>query len=380
MPINGMLTLADVAGAHQQGIEDRQRNADADRAQKAQAVYDGANQAAAAVVDKSKAQWAISGAQGDYKPSDDTMLKSAEARGQHFASAGDWDGFFKNEGAVQGQRMRVRQGAFERYNLDGDVQSLARAIGPTVFSGKQISGTELVKGGPKDALKGAPSGPDKLRVTYDDGTSLLADPQEFVNKLKLSLTDPAKMAELDAKLSFLSAQERIKTKGQIEVAGETGRQSRLTEGVKGDNQRSLADTKFVYDTQIKTLENTSRESVAAGNNAATLGAAGTAASASRYGADKRVEAAEVGAAATREKAAAVKKDDRVKTAKATQDLVIKTWGEQSGALGGGRIGNEDTLKISNYAQALMDADTNLSAGMAVQQSINEFAKRKPKAK
>lgn len=284
MPTNGMLTLRDAVSDYQDGVAWKQQQDQIVREKKLQDGHDAANQAASGVIDASKAEWAMGGAKGDYRPSDETMMKAAEARGMAFAKTGDWESFFKNEGSVQGQRMRVRQNAFERYNEDGDVTALAKTIGPTVFSGKNITGTEMLPGGENGAPLGAPSGPAKMRLTYDDGTAKLVDPTEFVNKLKLTLTDPAKTAEMDAKLSYFAAQERIRNEGRKGVEREKGAEARLTEGVKGKNQIGLAESKFGYDQELHGMDNTSHEKVGAGNNSATRYAADVAG-------DTRVEAA-----------------------------------------------------------------------------------------
>lgn len=367
------MNLMNAVRGYQQGLQFSQEQEQVARAKQQQAVMDEADKAASGVVSASQAEWAATGAQGTYQASDTTMLKAAQARGQTLAKGGDWNGFLKNEATVQNQRIRVRAGALQKYEQDGDFEALARTAYPTVFDGKDIVGTERLGGMPALNSIGRPGTPTRYKIKLSDGTTQEVSPEDEVKKLKLSLIDPVKSAEREIETNFLRTKAQIEAEKQIAVEREKADQQRRTDGVKTENDIKLGDRKAGHDRSLAEFNKAADAERSAGSNAATLGAA-------RIGKEGRIEAAGITAETARTKAATVAKDDRVKTAKATQDLVIKTWGEQSGALGGGRIGNQETLKISNYAQALMDADQSLSAGMAVQQSIDEFVKRKPKAK
>ena len=367
------MNLMNAVRGYQQGVQFSQQQEQVEREKQQQAVMDEADKAASGVVSASQAKWAADGAPGTYSPSDTTMLKAAQARGQTLAKGGDWNGFLKNEATVQNQRIRVRASALQKYEQDGDFEALARTAYPTVFDGKDIVGTERLGGMPALDSIGRPGTPTRYKIKLSDGTTQEVSPEDEVKKLKLSLIDPVKSAQQEIETNFLRTKAQIEAEKQIAVERAKGAESRQTEDLKTDRQLKVEGVKADRALSLADVNNKAAGERSAGNNAATLGAAS-------LGKEGRIEAATIGAEAVKTKAAATAKDDRVKTAKATQDLVIKTWGEQSGALGGGRIGNEETLKISNYAQALMDADPKLSAGMAVQKSIDDFKTFQPKGK
>lgn len=331
----GMLTLNDVVGAHQQGVEWRQQQEQVERARKAQAISDEADKAATGVIEASKAQWAANGAQGEYRPNDDTMLRAAEVRGLTFAKGGDWQNFMRNEAAVQGQRHRVRLTAMQQYGVDGDVAKLAQRVYPTIFNGKKIVGTEIIRGGnkpdrgtaptvtpqptqtlagatqqfdtevlnplapkpaetpivtpgqPGNGLVGAPTGPEKLRLKFSDGSTETVEPQQLVTKIKQSLIDPQKQAEMDAQLSMLLAKNLIETAGRKDVERVKGDQDRQTEGVKATNATNMEGFKQKGALSLATVNNEADAKRAAGNNEATRYSADT-------GAAARVKAAEIG--------------------------------------------------------------------------------------
>ncbi len=271
MPAGGILTFNDVVQAGREGAQYRQRQQDMQQQRQRQeqeqaredqqrARLEAANQEAAAVIERSKAEWARNGAQGEYRPNNSTMLQAAEARGLALARAGDWDGFMRNEVAVQPQRMRVRQGALQQFELDGDVDKLARAVYPTIFDGKQITGSELVKGG-TGSLKGAPSGPDKWRFTMSDGSVQTVDPIKLVGDLK-RMSDP-ETAKQEVMLNFERAKRDIQTKGQEQVERTRGEEDRKTlaqrgaqnlNEIEGRNEGAENRTQIRVDGQIRAAE------------------------------------------------------------------------------------------------------------------------------
>lgn len=249
MPAGGILTFNDVVEAGQQGIRFRQQQQEHQRQQQElqrqdqqRAVWEAANKEAAGVIEQSRAEWALNGAQGEYRPSDSTLMRAAEARGRALAKAGDWDGFMKNEVAVQGQRLRVRGAALQQYEQDGDVDRLARAIYPTIFDGKQITGSQLVKGG-QGSLKGAPSGPDRWRFTFDDGSTTMVEADKLVSGLKRMLVDPVEAAKQEIALNFERAKRDITTEGQIRVERERGDQARQTAAVRTEGQLAVQEVR-----------------------------------------------------------------------------------------------------------------------------------------
>ena len=262
----------------------RQQQDEYQRQQKQRATYDAANQAAAGVLEASKAEWALNGAQGQYQPSDSTMLKSAEARGQAFAKGGDWESYLKNEAAVQGQRTRLRANALQRFEQDGDPVALAQAVYPTVFDGKEIVSLEKTGGMPALPSIGQPATEAAIRYKLSDGTEGEMPVAKMIGQVKSLLVDPVAAAQKEIEMNFLRTKAAIEAEGKKDVERTKGEEARKTEDLKGKNARGLADVKFGYDSQLHAADNTSREKVGAGNNAATVKAA-------QIGAAARVETA-----------------------------------------------------------------------------------------
>lgn len=241
MPINGMMTLSDVVDAGIQGNEWKQQQEERARVEKQRAAIDGANKAAAGVIDASKAEWAINGAQGTYQPNDATMFRAALARSQALAKAGMWPEFMEDQARVQQQRMRVRSAALQQFEQDGDPEKLARSFYPTIPDGKDIVSTEVLAGGDPKAPLGAPRGPSQLRIKYNDGSTDLIEPDKLAARIKLSLVDPAAQAEKDAQLAFLKAQEAVK-----------GEESRKTKRVEGEEARRTESQRAQHSLQQAT--------------------------------------------------------------------------------------------------------------------------------
>lgn len=278
------LGLMNAVKAYQDGVAWRNQQDDIERQNKQRDIYDSANKAAADVLEASKAEWALNGAQGNYQPSDATMLKSAEARGQAFAKGGDWESYLKNEAAVQGQRTRLRANALQRYEQDGDPVALAQAVYPTVFDGREIVSVEKVGGMPALPSIGKPATEAAIRYKLSDGTEGEMPVAKMIGQVKSLLVDPVAAAQKEIELNFLRTKASIEAEKQKEVEREKGSQARQTEDLKGKNARGLADVKFGYDSQLHAADNASREKVGAGNNKATVQAA-------QIGASSRVEVA-----------------------------------------------------------------------------------------
>lgn len=373
--------LMNAVQAFQQGTEFRQRQEDWDKEQKKLAVTEEADKAAAAVIEASKAEWAMNGAQGTYQPNDNTMLKAAQARGEVLARGGDWGGYLKNEASVQAQRLRVRAGALQQYEQDGDFEKLARTVDPTMANGKEIVGSERLGGMPSLASIGREATPTKYRFKFSDGSENEVDPEAMVKKLKMSLIDPVKAAEREVELNFQLMKTRIETDGKAEVERVKGGEARLTEGVKQKGAEKLEDRKAGHRLNLADVEGGYRLGVADKAAGATLGAARiragaqtdaaeTAAGASRYSADKRVEAAKVGKEARGA-------ETKIRDFKAVHDEVTRVVGEKSDQIlgGGGRISNEDTQNIARYAKALIDQE-DADPGDAIARGIEEWKKRR----
>lgn len=362
-----MLTLADVVDGASKGIDQARQDKEYARIEKQRATLDAANKKAASVIEESKAQWALNGAQGAYTPNDETMFKAVQARGMAFAEAGDWESFFKNQAAVEGQRMRVRMSALQRYEQDGDAASLVKQLGMTVPDGKNITGVEVLKAGVTSPKVGAAPEPERVRITYDDGSTRVAPVNEVVQKLKASMVDPAKAAELNARLAYETALQGIKTAGAVKEAEAKGDQERKTEGVKAE-----ARTKQI------TLEDALKAARDSANNAADLErtrvTAGATLGAAKLGKEGRVEAANISAGKDQPGGKRDQVFDQL------HDELIRGFGkEQPGSLSGARVGDELTAQATRYAYDLMKKE-GMSFVDALGKASAELKKRRAEVK
>jgi hypothetical protein len=364
MPINGIGSLADVVDGYQQGVEWKQQRVQQERARQQQMVADEANKAAGSVIDASKAEWAMNGAQGTYTPNDDTMLKAAQARGDTFAKGGDWENYFKNDALVQSQRHRIRANAVQQVMQDGDVPTLIRKVYPTIFNGKDVTDVEQLPGGEPNALKGAPSGGPMLRVKLSDGTTQLISPADAVARVKQTLIDPQAQAEQEAKMHYLLVQERIK-----------GDEARKTEGTKGEQARKTEGVKHTGALEIAGIQGERARDVAKIGADATLGSAGIhrdgVVQAAEIGRDGRIAVAE---------AKAVAKDgggDSPAAAKSWQDLAVKNYGQVAGGLfGSSRMGGQSMVDLSSTAQRIHEANKGKLTRLQALDQAAKFLKLK----
>jgi hypothetical protein len=360
------LGLMNALDAYQQGVSWKQGQDEIARAKHQRAALDEANAAATGVITASQQEWAVNGAQGQYKPNDSTMFKAAEARGQALAKHGLWDQYMQNEAQIAPMRLRARSTALQRYQADGDVEALARSVYPTIFDGKEIVGIERVEGAPGSENLGLAARSSTLKLKLSDGTETTTDPQRLVQLVKQSLIDPQTTLKNEIELNMARAKAEAEAAGRVTVERERGEQARKTEGVKAENAVQLQGVKFGQEKELAGLNNASREKVAAGNNSATLGAA-------HIGASARKEAAQIGAASKAE--SGPKKDQQFDQ---LHDELVRVYGEtQMGALGGTKTATEGTQAMAAYAQALMKADPNMTVAQAIRKSSEEWKKRNP---
>ncbi|MEO6363136.1 MAG: hypothetical protein ABIO71_07895 [Caldimonas sp.] len=334
--------------------------------QRQQATMEGHMQAGRAVEERSRAQWAANGAQGEYKPSDATRFEMAEAIGNSFLRAGDIENYMKNEAFVQAQRQRVRQGAVQQYQIDGDVTRLVQSAYPTIFNGKKIKSVDVVAGG-DGKLKGAPSGPEMVSITTDDGEKLPMMPaNELVATFK-RLADPA-IAQEEVKLNFLRAKEELETKGKLTVEQERGLQDRTTEGIKAQAKAGLMQAEQGFKSTESAADRKSREKTA-----------GISAAASRYGADQGLAGAKVRAdaqLATSETKGGGGKGGHVKPEK-LQEMIERSFGTASSesAFDNKRSGNPTTAAIMQGAQAYLRSNPDAGEGEAINAAVGVLRKR-----
>lgn len=260
------LGLMQAVQGYQQGLAWKQQQDQIARQQEAQARIDEANRAAADVFSKSKAEWAMNGAQGEYRPNDMTMLRAAEARGQHFAKSGDWDNFVRNEAAVQGQRARIRASALQQYELNGDPVALMQTVYPTIFDGKQIASVEKIGGTTGLSADGDPPAPPVLKFKLDDGTEGQVSPDDLVRRVKMTLVDPQRMAALEIQNNLQQALVNARTTGTLKGIEARGEQARTTEGVKHGNKVDFEGVRQENRLDLADVNNETRRDIARGNN------------------------------------------------------------------------------------------------------------------
>lgn len=365
------LGLMNAVDAYQQGVSWKQGQDEIARVQRQRAQLDEANQAATGVINASQAEWAANGAQGRYRPNDSTMFKAAEARGAALAKHGLWDQFMQNEAQVAPMRLKARSSALQKYESDGDIESLARTVYPTIFDGKEITGIERIEGADGSANLGLKAIPTKLKIKLSDGTTQDMEPQSLVQMVKSSLIDPQTTLRNEVMLNMERAKQAVKTEGLLTVEREKGAQTRQTEEVKGKNARGLADVKFGLDSQLHAADNDTRIKVADGNNKATLGAA-------RIGADSRIAVAEAKAAGAA--AGAKGEKDGLAVAGKWQGMAKEHFGKIAGGpFGSSRMSGQATLDLAATAQRIHEANKGSISETQALDAAAKFLKLKSPA-
>ena len=364
------LGLSDAVIRYQQGDQWRQQQEQLAKQKERQRIIEEADNEASSVLDADKANWALSGAEGNYKPSDVVMLKAHERRAMALARAGDWESAAKAELAVQPQRTRIRANAWQQYQINKDPVALASAVYPTVFDGKEIVGSEWLRGGGEQ--KGAPSGPDRIRFKLSDGSTEILEPREIEAMVKMSLMDPVKMAENEVAANLARLKVAIETAGKMEVERVKGKEARLTEDVKAGHARSLEEFKAE---QKAALEEQNR---AAANERAKMQANATLGSAGIH-AKSRVEAARIGADARGDREAG----DKVKDSDIVKALKDRGFGTVAGGpFGSTLLGNEDVSNLAVSVREVLNHPQNkgISLTEAVDAVIQKTGKKPPAPK
>ena len=385
----GMNLLSALSGL-QQGYEER-ANIDAMKANERilQAEKE-ADAAYGAVMQQSQDKWQRSGAQGTYRPSDETQFAAAEARGNALAANGHLKGYLQNEALVSSQRIRARARAVSDYESDGDPEKLARTVYPTIFNGKKIAGTKKIAGSPAvpgiGNLPPIPASPDSVEIEYDDGTKEVKAVPELVAGLKRSLLDPVATAAAETENNFKAALERVKAEGRVGVEEVKGRNAAAVADVKGGYTLRNTGARFAGNTAIHEMDNTAKKEIAAGKDATSLAVAGTQAGASvKVGAghdEATKEAAKTGAAG-REAVAKIKVEAPPKTKDPALDLKnrLAVIGVQAGIsntkepLTGKPV--PDALTVKAEARVRQLESTGIKFSDAVDKVRAEIDARKP---
>lgn len=310
----------------QQGM-DRQAKMD-DRMDKQQEAAD----AASAKLQKANAAFAanmdMTALQPGQQPDPAMLAKAYNARGEVFKSTGDFDGLMKNYAEALPYYTQVRNRAMDQglaqFEADGDPIKLAQTVYPHIYDGKQIT---MAKAGKDGAIE----------FSLSDGTKQVANGEKIVGMVKRLRMDPA----LAAKIEFEAMKADAEAAGKINVERAKADEKRMTEGVKTEGKKGLADIKHGYTMQ-------------------QIGA--------RTAGDLQVKGLDK----------AAKPANAVKDFDSLHKMVQDVAGEVvNGPFGGNRQGSEATLNIARYAQALMKSDPSLVPGDAISRSMSEFKKRQP---
>lgn len=371
------LNLASAVRSYQQGVEWRQEQEKVARAQQAQAIDDEARAAFQGRIKQSQQTWAQNGAQGTWKPNDETMLAAGRAASNIYLQRGHMEGFMRNEAGLQAQRQRIRGQALQRYSVDGDGMALARSVMPTL-SDDDVAGIERTGGMPALPSIGREATPEGIKVKFASGQEQEWPIDKLVASLKTSMVDPATAAkeELEARMkgmvARIQADEGIRRDSaradredrQIVARGE---QDRRTEGVKGERALTLENVKFGHAKTLAQGAQASAASIGAGHDRA------------------RIEAANIGANAPPKRGAAgAKAPTDIDTWKKWHAETVKIVGQQANTImgAGGRIGDEETAAITRHALALQqeaaDNGENMIPGDAIAAAIEAFKQRRGK--
>lgn len=241
-----------------------------------QRQIDEANKAATGVIEKSKAEWAMNGAQGNYTPNETTMFRAAEAKQAALAKAGLWDHYMAERAKVAPMMIQARAKALQMYEADGDPVRLALNLGPTFFDGKDVTGAEKIT---DDGANGPP-GPARMRIKFSDGTDQEVDVEKMAKAIKVGMQDPAAWVKSEAMKDMERFRAETEVDKQRRITSDRGAEARKTashrsdlrlgeQDNKADNQLGLIEEKNAGAERVQTI----RKEVSEGRNAAMVDAA-----------------------------------------------------------------------------------------------------------
>lgn len=291
-----MMTLGDVVDAGHRGKQQRHQSLQMERQQRNASAYDAAGQRATKAMQEAEAQ-------GLDRPL--AMLKGAEQFGQALIEAGDMQGYLQHEAKIHPLRLRTRQEAMQRFQMDGDKARLIKSVYATIPNGEDVVGVEEVTGGPMpdrgtaptaapmapkpqglaaavsqfdgevldplsqagnrevpvvqpgrpgDGRLGAPSGKGKLRVKVSTGDTRDVDFDQFMTGVQKLSQDPA----VEIKLNMERELARIRSGAQIDVVNARGDQQRKT----GEQMAGFKKTQAQIDAERKAALQTQRDGAA----------------------------------------------------------------------------------------------------------------------
>lgn len=360
------LGLMNALQGYQQGVDWKAQ-------QDAKAITQEADKAYGAEHAAAQEAWVRSNAPGTYKPSDETEFKAAEARGAALAKGGDWKGYLQNESLVAAQRMRVRKNAVTQFEQDGDAEGLVRKVYPTIFDGRQVTGTEKIQG--SDAVAGLPARPDSIKVTFSDGKTETKPVAEMVARLKGSLVDPSVTAENEIKANLLRTKATIEGEQTRETERVKGEEARKTEVLKGDRSVRVEEVKGSIQRGLQDVKLGAEATQGAADRASAEKRTGISAAATKYSADKHVEGSKYAA----DKAATTKADKAV-TDDHIMDALTRRYGSASnGLMGGSRMADETVVGLAPKVRELLDANPGMDLTTAIETTAKFHKVKVPKS-
>jgi hypothetical protein len=237
-----------------------------------------------------------------------------------------------------------------------------------------------------DVVNGA--GPDgkaadpRVRFNLSNGRTVMFKPSEVESFVKRSLVDPAKAAEIDAKLAAELFKIKADTDGKVTVEGVKGAEARKTEGVKHSNEVEQIGLRNAGNLDV-TRERNRGEIAAVGlRNAGeasnirlrsgledvkpfTLNEGDT-----RYTVGKDGRAVPV---------ASVPKAGKRMTVPELQAAAVHSFGDQvNGVMGGSRIGGEKTAAIAALANDIRTKNPAIPDDQALLQAAGQFGVKFPR--
>lgn len=386
------LGLSDAVSGYQQGARWKDQQDEIAREKSRRDTLDAVNQQAAGVVKQAeeadygnqRKAWLDGG--GDnaqfqakpFQPPDNLMFKVSQERGSSLMKAGLVEEAVKNEALTQAQRMRVRQSALDRFRMDRDHSKLASMIYDTVPDGKSIVSATTIEGAPAgDAggpLAGMPMRPSKIQLKLSDGSTHSTTPEE-IEKIALRLSDP-KFSEHEAAANLVRLKAEYEAEKAKDVEGYKATREERNIVRRGEEDRRTAGVKAGADMSLAQFNKGADGERSAATNRTSLAVAATGAEASKYGADKRVEAA--GGKEAKKTADQKTAQDLPKL----QEMITKSYGEEtSGLMGGTRLSSDATMKQAIGVQRLMADNPDMALGDALIQVRKDYeARPKPAAK
>lgn len=282
------LGLTQALGNFQQGMAWRDNQTEMQRQKDQRAKIESANAAGAKVVKDAQAAheadqaaqleaWTKGGKTADefqakpFTPDDGVMFRAAHARGNALLGAGEFDAWAENRAKIIPMQVRARQEAWQRYQTDGDIGALGKAMYDTIPDGKHVKAYDKLSGPGPDGLQTAG---DRIRFQLDDGTTKLYRPQEIEAMAKKAMEDPVATAKREFELDLYRAKMNLEGEKEQSVATHKHGLTMAEIKARGDVQQVIADKRGDVALKVADTRANSAERVAETRAGATTTAAG----------------------------------------------------------------------------------------------------------